>query len=93
MKKSDILKYLEKKFEYLPKSEVERTIEKILHFFSFKLSQGKRIEIRGFGAFSIKHREGRKGRNPATGKEIEIKKKSFVHFNAGKNIKKKLNEK
>ena len=46
MKKSDILKYLEKKFEYLPKSEVERTIEKILHFFSFKLSQGKRIEIR-----------------------------------------------
>ena len=45
MKKSDILKLLEKRFEYLPKSEVERTVEKILQFFMLKLSQSKRIEI------------------------------------------------
>ncbi len=93
MKKSDIISILEKKFEYLPKREVERTIEKILYFFSYNLSQGKRIELRDFGAFSIKKRAERVGRNPSTGEKIEIKKKVFIHFNPGKNLKKKLNEK
>ncbi len=93
MKKSDILRLLEKRFEYLPKREVERTVEKILHFFSLKLSQGKRIEIRDFGTFITKQRESRKGRNPSTGEKINIKKKVFVHYNPGKNLKKKLNEK
>lgn len=93
MKKSDIISILEKKFEYLPKREVERTIEKILHFFSQNLSQGKRIELRDFGTFSIKKRAERVGRNPSTGERIEIKKKVFIHFNPGKNLKKKLNEK
>ena len=92
MKKSDILKLLEKRFEYLPKSEVERTVEKILHFFMQKLSQRKRIEIRDFGTFITKVREARKGRNPSTGAEIDIKKKVFIHYNPGKNLKKKLNE-
>ena len=92
MKKSDILKLLEKRFKYLPKSEVERTVEKILHFFTLKLSQGKRIEIRDFGTFTTKVRNARKGRNPLTGEEIDIKKKVFVHYNPGKNLKKKLNE-
>ena len=92
MKKSDILKLLEKRFEYLPKSEVERTVEKILQFFMLKLSQSKRIEIRDFGTFKTKIREAKKGRNPSTGEEINIKKKVFVHYNPGKNLKKKLNE-
>ena len=72
MKKSEILKLLEKRFEYLPKSEVERTVEKILHFFTLKLSQGKRIELRDFGTFTTKIRKARKGRNPSTGIEIDI---------------------
>ena len=93
MKKSDIISLLEKKFEYLPKREVERTLEKILHFFSYNLSQGKRIELRDFGTFTIKKRAERVGRNPSTGEKIEIKKKVFIHFNPGKNLKKKLNEK
>ena len=92
MKKSDLLKLLEKRFEYLPKSEVERTVEKILHFFTLKLSEGKRIEIRDFGTFITKLRNARKGRNPSTGEEIDIKKKVFVNYNPGKNLKKKLNE-
>ena len=92
MKKSDILKLLEKRFGYLPKSEVERTVEKILYFFTLKLSKGKRIEIRDFGSFTTKLRNARKGRNPSTGEEIDIKKKVFVHYNPGKNLKKKLNE-
>ena len=93
MKKSDILRLLEKQFEYLPKREVERTVEKILHFFALKLSQGGRIELRDFGTFGTKLRKSRIGRNPSTGEKIKIRQKAFVHFNPGKNLKKKLNEK
>ena len=53
MKKSDILKLLEKRFEYLPKSEVERTVERFFTFYT-KTFQGKRIELRDFGTFTTK---------------------------------------
>ena len=65
MKKSDLLMILEKKFEYLPKREVERTLEKILQFFSSNLSKGNRIEIRDFGTFKTRLRKSRTGRNPS----------------------------
>ena len=91
MKKSDILKSLESKFDYLPRREVERTLEKILQFFSSNLSKGARIEIRNFGTFSTRARDARKGRNPSSGEIIDIKKKYFVHFIPGKKLKRDLN--
>ena len=91
MKKSDILKELERKFDYLPRREVERTLEKILQFFSSNLAKGVRIEIRDFGTFSTKTRESRIGRNPSSGEKIEIQKKSFVHFIPGKKLRKAIN--
>ena len=87
MKKSDLLLILEKKFEYLPKREVERTLEKILQFFSSNLSKGNRIEIRDFGSFSTRLRKSRIGRNPSTGEKIQIKDKLLVHFTPGKKLK------
>lgn len=92
MKKSDILLALEKKFDYLPKREVERTLEKILHNFVSNLSQGNRIEIRDFGTFSTRLRKARTGRNPSTGEIIEINDKHLVHFIPGKKLKKLINE-
>ena len=71
MKKSDILDRLEEKFDYLPKREVERTLEKVLQFFSANLAKGNRIEIRDFGTFSLRLRKSRVGRNPSSGKKIE----------------------
>ena len=91
MKKSDILKELEDKFDYLPRREVERTLEKILQFFSSNLAKGARIEIRDFGTFSTKTRENRIGRNPSSGEKIEIKKNIFVHFIPGKKLIKEIN--
>ncbi len=91
MKKSEILKNLENKFDYLPRREVERTLEKILQFFSSNLARGSRIEIRDFGTFSTRCREARIGRNPASGEKIDIKKKYFVHFIPSKKLKKELN--
>ena len=92
MKKSDLLIILEKKFEYLPKREVERTLEKILQFFSSNLSKGNRIEIRDFGSFSTRLRKSRIGRNPSTGEKIQIKDKLLVHFTPGKKLKNIINE-
>ena len=93
MIKSEILKKLEKKFEYLPRREVERTLEKILQFFSANLAKGSRIEIRDFGTFSTRVRDARVGRNPASGEKINIKKKYFIHFIPGKKLRKDLNAK
>lgn len=92
MKKSDLLLILEKKFEYLPKREVERTLEKILQFFSSNLSKGNRIEIRDFGSLSTRLRKSRIGRNPSTGEKIQIKDKLLVHFTPGKKLKNIINE-
>ena len=93
MKKSDLLTELEKKFDYLPKREVERTLEKILQLFSSNLAKGNRIELRDFGTFIIKLRKARTGRNPATGEQIKINQKYFVHFKPGKRLKEVINEK
>tara|TARA_B100000287_G_scaffold435639_1_gene505206 strand:+ start:3856 stop:4137 length:282 start_codon:yes stop_codon:yes gene_type:complete len=93
MKKSDILDRLEEKFDYLPKREVERTLEKVLQFFSANLAKGNRIEIRDFGTFSLRLRKSRVGRNPSSGKKIEINEKYFVHFKPGKKLKDLVNEK
>ncbi len=92
MKKSDILRDLESKFDYLPRREVERTLEKILQFFSSNLAKGARIEIRDFGTFSTRMRKARTGRNPSSGEKIEIKDKYFVHFIPGKRLRKELND-
>ena len=92
MKKSDLLVELEKKFDYLPKREVERTLEKVLQFLSSNLSKGNRIELRDFGTFILKLRKERLGRNPATGEQINIGQKYFVHFKPGKKLKEVINE-
>ncbi len=93
MKKSELLIYLEEKFDYLPKREVERTLEKMLSYLSSSISKGNRIEIRGFGSFSSKHRSPRNGRNPSTGEKIFIDKKNFIYFNPSKKLKRMVNEK
>ena len=91
MKKSDLLMLLEKKFEYLPKREVERTLEKILQFFSSNLSKGNRIEIRDFGSLTTRLRKSRIGRNPKTKKESIITERNVVLFKASKEFKNFIN--
>tara|TARA_B100001027_G_C16217649_1_gene308239 strand:+ start:522 stop:803 length:282 start_codon:yes stop_codon:yes gene_type:complete len=93
VKKSELLIYFEEKFDYLPKREVERTLEKILSFLSSSISKGNRIEIRGFGSFSIRSRSSRNGRNPSTGEKIFIDEKNFINFTPSKKLKRIINEK
>ena len=88
MKKSEILSILEKKFEYLPKREVERTLEKILQFFSTNLSKGNRIEIRDFGSLSTRLRKSRVGRNPSSGEKSTSKTNFWCILHQERNLRK-----
>ena len=55
------------------------------------LSQGQRVELRGFGAFSVRNRGSRVGRNPRTGEKVEVLAKNVPHFKTGKGLREKLN--
>ncbi len=56
------------------------------------LEDGDRVEIRGFGSFSLHHREARVGRNPKTGEQVRVKAKSIPYFRAGKEMRERINE-
>ena len=57
------------------------------------MAKGDRVELRGFGAFSVKHREARQGRNPRTGEAVQIEEKWTPFFKAGKEMRERLNKK
>ena len=92
MNKSDLLDKLIKKYSHLPPREVEKILEKILATFVETLTLSNRIEIRGFGSFSIRNRPKRQGRNPKTGEKISISQKKSIGFKASKEMKETLNE-
>lgn len=93
MNKSEIIESLAKQYGHLPNVEVEKIFEKIISTFSESLSTGERIEIRGFGCFSVKKREERGARNPKTGEKIQVPAKRTIHFKSSKDMQKILNEK
>ena len=93
MNKSDLLDKMIIKYNHLPPRDVEKIMEKILSTFTETLSLNNRIEIRGFGTFSVKNRPRRYGRNPKTGEKISIPQKNSINFKASKEMKGSLNEK
>ena len=93
MNKSDLVKSILKKNNKYKVSEIETIVDLFFREIEKALSQGKRIEIRGFGSFFTKAREKRIGMNPQNGKNIEIEKKLHPKFKMGKILFKKLNPK
>lgn len=71
----------------LPAKEIENMVKDILEFISQSLENGDRVEIRGFGSFSLHHRQPRLGRNPKTGDSVNLSAKSVPYFKAGKELK------
>jgi len=55
------------------------------------LARGDRVELRGFGAFSVRHREARRGRNPRTGESVDVESKNVPFFKMGKGMRERLN--
>ncbi len=87
MTKSEIIDILSRKQSHLSGRDVELSVKILLEQMSDTLSSGNRIEIRGFGSFSLHFRGARRGRNPKTGETVELAPKHVPHFKPGKSLR------
>ncbi|MEZ7879149.1 MAG: integration host factor subunit beta [Rhodospirillales bacterium] len=91
MTKSELIAKLANENPHLFQRDVERIVTTIFDEISNALAQGDRVELRGFGAFSIKERGSRIGRNPRTGESVEVGEKFIPYFKTGKQLRERLN--
>lgn len=91
MTKSKLIAKLANENPHLFQRDVERIVTTIFDEISNALAQGDRVELRGFGAFSIKERGSRIGRNPRTGESVEVSEKFIPYFKTGKQLRERLN--
>jgi len=92
MTKSELIERLAERQSQLSLKDVELVVKSLLEHMAQSLAQGKRIEIRGFGSFSLHYREPRVGRNPKTGQSVELEGKYVPHFKPGKELRDRVNE-
>ena len=91
MTKSELITYLAEENPHLYQRDVERIVTTIFEEIASALSRGDRVELRGFGAFSVKQRDARIGRNPRTGEAVQVDAKRMPYFKTGKQLRDKLN--
>jgi len=91
MTKSELIERIAKKQPHLPYKDVELSVKTLIEQMAQKLSTGNRIEIRGFGSFSLHFRPPRVGRNPKTGEAVSLSGKYVPHFKPGKELREKVN--
>jgi integration host factor subunit beta len=91
MTKSELIELIAASQTQLSSRDVELAIKTILEQMSQALATGERIEIRGFGSFSLHYREPRRGRNPKTGDSVELTGKYVPHFKPGKELRERVN--
>ena len=89
--KSQLIQNITEANPHLFVRDVERIVNTIFNEISNSLASGKRVELRGFGAFSVQHRKERIGRNPRTGESVNVEEKYIPRFKTGKELRLKLN--
>ncbi len=92
MIKSELVAKLTQRYPHLYHRDVERIVSTVLDEITKALSQGHRVELRGFGAFSVKVRPARQGRNPRTGEPVTVEEKRAPFFRTGKELRERLNK-
>ena len=92
MIKSELIAKMVDANPHLYQRDVERIVSTIFEEVSAALSRGDRVELRGFGAFSVKRRPARTGRNPRTGETVHVGEKFVPYFKTGKDLRERLNE-
>ena len=92
MIRSELLAALAKDNPDLRAEEVEQVVDIFFDEISQRLAEGGRVELRGFGAFSTREREARKGRNPRTGEQVDVPAKRVPYFRPGKEMRRVLND-
>lgn len=90
--KSELIERIARKQNHLAYKDVELAVKSLLEQMSNSLSGGERIEIRGFGSFSLHFRPPRYGRNPKTGDSVSLPGKNVPHFKPGKELRERVNE-
>ncbi len=91
MTKSELIQALSAKLHHLASNDVELAVKSMLDQMADSLCEGERIEIRGFGSFSLHFRPPRTGRNPKTGTSVALPGKYVPHFKAGKELRERVN--
>ncbi len=91
MTKSELILRLAEANPHLFQRDVERIVSTIFNEISAALESGDRVELRGFGAFSVKKRDSRVGRNPRTGATVQVESKYVPFFKTGKQLRDRLN--
>jgi integration host factor subunit beta len=91
MTKSELIAELSAANPHLRGQDVELIVATIFNEITAALARGERVELRGFGAFTVKHREARTGRNPRTGEAVPVDEKAVPFFKAGKELRQRVN--
>lgn len=91
MIKSELVQRIAERNPHLYLRDVEKIVNAILDEITAALSEGHRVELRGFGAFSVKKRNARQGRNPRTGAKVAVDEKVVPFFKTGKEMRERLN--
>jgi len=91
MTKSELIATLYKNTEHFSASDVEMAVHTILDSLNTSISIGERVEIRGFGSFSLHERAARIGRNPRTGEKVSLSKRYSVYFKPGRELRERVN--
>ena len=86
MTKSDLVQTLSEKVTSLTKKECEVIVDTVFHHMKDALQRGEKIEIRGFGSFTVRVRRAKEGRNPKTGEKVSIPEKRIPFFKVGKEL-------
>ncbi|MFO8156277.1 MAG: integration host factor subunit beta [Pseudomonadota bacterium] len=92
MTKSELIERLARSQSHLPYRDVEASVKLVLDEMANSLANGDRIEIRGFGSFSLHYRPPRMGRNPKTGEQVPLGAKYVPHFKPGKQMRERVDE-
>ena len=91
MTKSELIQRLAERNPHLYMRDVEKIVDTIFNEITAALARGDRVELRGFGAFSVKERGARQGRNPRTGENVKVEAKRLPFFKTGKGLRERLN--
>jgi integration host factor subunit beta len=91
MIRSELIAKLAEDNPHLFQRDVERIVNTIFDEITTAMARGERVELRGFGAFSVKKRDARTGRNPRTGETVAVEEKAVPFFKAGKLLRDRLN--
>lgn len=93
MLKSELINKIAGANPHLFQRDVERIVNIVFDEIVDALARGQRVELRGFGAFTVKHRAARTGRNPRTGTTVSVSEKFVPFFKTGKELRERLNQK